>query len=405
MEENIYLNSYKKLYEIASVFKKQNQEFNRYLPKGILIHGPIGMGKSFLAKNFINHSSVDTLYLKDFTSLEELVQKIEKNSSCIIYIEDIDKYINQQPSFLTSMIKIMENTKENKTVMFLLTCKDKTKLPVELLSSGYVDLHIPLYSLSKEIRREFLNELKSDNYFDPKIDIEKILSYTSSMTWDDLKRLKKESILYTLRKGIPFVSEQLLIEQASIIQYGYRTALSLQSSEIKESAYHEAAHAVISKILFPEVKIEYISVTSREKHLGLVQYNNTNYIDIHVNTVKNKIIVALAGRIAQVKAFGVKGIDTSAQDDLKKATHYAYKAIAHWGMDEEMGYITLSDKLPSDFCKEKIEQRVSIWMKEAKNECELLVKENWNSIEQVAELLLEKEMINEKEFLECMSKD
>ena len=405
MEEKVYLNSHVKLYEIATIIKKEDHEFNRYLPKGILIHGPKGMGKSFLAKKFINDASVESYALKDFSSLEELFAKVEKEKSCIVYLENIDQYIDENDTIIVSIIQFFENLDETSGIVCLFTCEDKTKLPSELLSSGYIDLHIPLYALSKEIRREFLNELKSNTYFNPQLDVEKVLGYTSSMTWDDLVRLKKESILYTLRKGIPFVSEKLLIEQASVIQYGYRTALSLQSSEIKESAYHEAAHAVLSKLLFPEVSIEYISVTSREKHLGLIQYNNTNYIDVHVDTVKNKIIVSLAGRIAQEKEFGIKGIDTSAKDDLQKATQYAYKAIAYWGMDEEMGYVALSEYLPADFCKEKIEQRVQFWLQEARQKCEHLVNHNWSYIQNVAKILLEKETINEDEFLKCMMKD
>lgn len=173
---------------------------------------------------------------------------------------------------------------------------------------------------------------------------------------------------------------------------------------VESTAYHEAGHAVISKVLMPEVKIEQITVTPRNDALGFVSYNledefgNLTYADI-----KNKICVAFAGRMAQLYKYGEdEGLDSGASSDLKMATKYAYYAIANLGMDETIGYINIDgfskESIIAGITEQEIQKQVKLLLKAQELRTKELVEKHWQSIESVSRVLIEDEFIDEEQF-------
>jgi len=205
------------------------------------------------------------------------------------------------------------------------------------------------------------------------------------------------------------LSEEILLEQINIIKYGTK----LENKQIRDveismakTAYHEAGHAVLSSILLPKIKIEQVTVAPRSESLGFVSYHNDDYIDAaSKDDLFNDICILLAGRIAKIEKFGEDGMETGAVNDLEMATMQVYAAIALFGMDEELGYINISgleEGYQNQLFKEKIENRILIWIDKATKKTKQEVKRLWPAIHAVAQELIKKEMIDGEELKEII---
>jgi ATP-dependent Zn protease len=184
----------------------------------------------------------------------------------------------------------------------------------------------------------------------------------------------------------------------------------------EETAIYEAGRAVISKILMPHVSIEHVSLTPKDNNEHFISHN---YSDVQENMTvkdfKDKICVSLAGRTAQIKQFGdIEGMDTGATNDLQQATRDAYKAIAYYGMDKEVGYININGVIDAkenalnskgtEHYHEKIDTALERWMIEGEKSTINLVNEYWNTIQSLSKSLLEKEIIYEDELDEILAR-
>jgi len=194
-----------------------------------------------------------------------------------------------------------------------------------------------------------------------------------------------------------------LIEQINTIKYGSRLNHKSIDKLISSTAIHEAGHAVISRVLMPEVKIEQITVVPRRNALGFVSYDRDADINnLTRHDIKSKLCVAFAGREAQLKKYGEEGFDSGASSDLNMATSYAYYAITTLGMGENTGYINTSELKDSGLFKKEIAQELKEWLVEAQSKTKKLVEQEWDKITALAKLLEKKEIVNESELLELM---
>jgi cell division protease FtsH len=152
----------------------------------------------------------------------------------------------------------------------------------------------------------------------------------------------------------------------------------------------------------PNIKIEQVTVAPRSEVLGFVSYKDEDFITTATkDEIFKNLCVLMAGRVVKVKKFGVKGMDSGDVADIGQATLEAYAAIAHLGMDEDLGYINilaLNESVASGFLKEKIEHRVLAWLNEAKVDTETLVEKYWDIVDLVAQKLIVKEMLSGEEL-------
>lgn len=242
-------------------------------------------------------------------------------------------------------------------------------------------------------------------------DMNKLLMYTAGFTGAQLELLGKEASYYCLRHGLSAITQDILIDQLNNIKYGERHTYLSPEEMFQETAIYQAGRAVISKILMPHVHIEHVSLTPRDNNEHFVSENYNDIQDnMTVKDFKDKICVSLAGRTAQIKRFGdIDGLDTGASNDLQQATRDAYAAIAHYGMDKEVGYINIngvSDAIEHKETKhyhEKIDTALEKWMIEGQNNTVSLVNKHWNTIEKLSKLLFEKEIIYADELDEILA--
>jgi ATP-dependent metalloprotease FtsH len=384
-------------------------------PKGMLLYGPPGTGKTLLAKAFAAEADLPFIAttgtdLLDPDRTKKIFSKAKEYAPSIVFIDEIDALGQRGKNngreiainkLLSEMDGFSNDPEEN--IFVVAATNYKEHIDSAIIRPGRIELHIEIDSLDKEARKYFIDKIIEEKPTSGKFDVDKIIMYTAGMTGAQLEMIGKEASIYCIRHGLDTITQEIVIEQINTIKYGEKlTHLSLEEI-LEETAIHEAAHAVLSKVLMPHIKIEQITVTPRGNALGFVSYDNEDrYDNMTIKDFKDRIAIAFAGRVAQIKKYGeIEGLDTGASNDLKQATQYAYSAISRYGMDEKVGYINLDgiqDNALKNHYFEKIDQAVASWMEEGRSTTQDLLDKHWNKIEKLSMLLIKQEVIYEDEL-------
>ena len=387
------------------------------LPKGMLLYGPPGTGKTMLAKALANEADLPFLDttgtdLLNIEKLDKIFDIAREYAPSIIFIDEIDSVGNRanyehRDIVINKLLTKINGFKDDENIFVIAATNNPNKIDPAILRSGRIDLLFEIKALDKKARKYFIEKIINHYETKGKFDINKLVIYTTAMNGADLKKVKREAGLEMIRRGRKYLDEKLLIEIINTVKYGEKIEDVDISKTLESTAIHEAGHAVISKILRPELKIEQITITPRDKSLGFVAYNNEdNYKNLTKEDIKKELQILLSGRYAQIKKYSIEGIDSGAKNDLDESTKLAYKAISELGMDETLENLNLTsiDTLKLSF-DGKIRDRVLFWLKEAQENVTKLINENWNKIEKVANALLDKEVLDENEFLGLIKGD
>ncbi|MDO9304428.1 MAG: AAA family ATPase [Sulfuricurvum sp.] len=403
-----------RLNEVIEILKNPSrlEKFNIDIPKGMLLYGPPGTGKTMLAQAFANEADLPFISttgteLFNIDLMKKIFKRAREYAPSIVFIDEIDAVGSREDgtgrelvinSLLTEINGFGDNADE--AIFIIAATNLKDRIDPAIVRSGRIDLHVEIDELDRDARAYFIaNMLKKPT--SGTFDKDKLIMYTAGMTGADLEKVSRESSLYAIRNGLATLTEEILVEQINTIKYGERINSKSIAETLKETAYHEAGHAVISRVLMPEIKIEQITVAPRNDALGFVSFNNEDsFGGMSREHFKNRMCVAMAGRIAQMREFGEAGMDTGASNDLKQATKYAYYAVAILGMDDELGYINIGglSGAHAGLFNESIERAIKNWLDEAKQCTEKLVEEHWSSIDKLGKLLLDKEIVYEDDL-------
>ncbi len=386
------------------------ERFNTTIPKGLLLYGPVSVGKSLLAKAFATEAGLSYLEISgsklfELEYIKEVYDIASKNAPCAVLLEDIDvKGIMQgaitNVSF-SDIAKVLESTDER--VFTIATAESLDEIDPILTSPQKLDFLLEVSELDKDARRFFIEKIMEKPH-DPKIDVERIVRYITGMSALELERIGRMAALSVVEQDKDLITEEILIEQINIIKYGHKVEKKMVETlekELKMTAYHEAAHAVLSVLLLPHVKIEQVTISPRSKMLGFVSYNEEDPLsNISKIDLFHDICVLLSGRIAKVKKMGDDQMDSGAQNDLSQASLQAYAAITTLGMDKELGYINLNaiNTLDNYFLEQQIEKRFLHWIHVAKQNAEKLVDTHWEKIETLALKLIDQEIVESDEL-------
>lgn len=303
--------------------------------------------------------------------------------------------------------------KKGEDVFVIAATNYKENIDSAIIRPGRVEIHIEINTLDKDARKYFLDNIIKKKPTSGRFDMKKLLMYTTGFTGAQLELLGKETSFHCLRHGLPAITQDILIDQINRIKYGEKQTYLSPEQIFEETAIYEAGRAVISKVLMPHVSIEHISLTPRANNEHFISHNYQDVQDnMTVKDFKDKICVSLAGRTAQIKQFGeIDGMDTGASNDLQQATRDAYAAIAHYGMDKEVGYININgvidakaNSITTKHYYVKIENALERWMLEGEKNVIGLVDEHWDTIENLSKLLLEKEIMYEEELDEILAR-
>jgi cell division protease FtsH len=336
--------------------KQKMNDLGGYTPKGILINGDPGVGKTLLAKaianetdyNFIStngSSFAGSLQGQGAESIRNLFKEARKNMPCIVFIDEIDGVGRKRGSdqsgsdndrTLNQLLTELDgfDDKENADIIVIGATNFPDKLDPALTRAGRFDREItiplPNYKGRLEILNMYINKVKAvDN-----LDLDFIAHHTSGMSGATLKNLVNEAALLAGRKDKKIIELEDFEEAQAKLVMGHKLAIEMSEKEKWMTAYHEAGHAIISKhIGLEHMKVHKVSIIPRGRALGVTMYVPEGEKYSHSKQeIEASISSLYGGRIAEELLMGADEVTTGASNDFEVATKKAESMIKYCGL-------------------------------------------------------------------------
>ncbi|GAB6066398.1 ATP-dependent zinc metalloprotease FtsH [Aquifex pyrophilus] len=406
-------------------------------PKGVLLYGEPGVGKTLLAKAIAGEAHVPFISVSgsDFVEMfvgvgaarvRDLFETAKKHAPCIIFIDEIDAVgrsrgaINiggghdEREQTLNQLLVEMDGFDTSDGIIVIAATNRPDILDPALLRPGRFDRQIFIPKPDVRGRYEILKVHARNKKLAKDVDLEWIARATPGFTGADLENLLNEAALLAARKGKKEITMEEIEEALDRITMGLeRKGMTISPKEKEKIAIHEAGHALMGLVSDDDDKVHKISIIPRGMALGVTQQLPIE--DKHIYDKKdlmNKILVLLGGRAAEEVFFGKDGITTGAENDLQRATDLAYRMVSMWGMSEKVGPIairrvanpflggmTTSVDTSPDLLRE-IDDEVKRIITEAYEKAKSIVEQYKEPLRAVVKKLLEKETITCEEFVE-----
>ena len=424
------------LQEIVEFLKnpKKFTDMGARIPKGVLLVGQPGTGKTLLAKAVAGEAGVPFLFISgsDFVEMfvgvgasrvRDLFEQAKKNAPCIIFIDEIDAVGRQRGAglggghdereqTLNQMLVEMDGFTANEGVIVMASTNRPDVLDKALLRPGRFDRQIVVPAPDVKAREQILEVHSQKKRFEADVDLQVIAKNTSGFTGADLENLLNEAALLTARRDKQAIGQKEIEDAMVKVTMGPEKKSKVRNDKEKRLvAYHEGGHAVVSKFLPTQDPVHEISIIPRGVAGGYTMYRPTEDKSFISRTeMLENIVSLLGGRVAEEIVLG--DISTGASNDIERATQIAKAMCTKYGMSERLGTITLGSSqeevfLGRDFTQEKSysEETAGIIDEEIKKiidwgygEATKILKENREKLDQVAAILIEKEKITGEEF-------
>ena len=418
----------KRLVEVVSWLKSPEKlaNFGVKVPSGFLFAGPPGTGKTFLAKAlagesglpFFNVSSSDLSdkYAGGATKkIKKLFATARKYAPAIIFIDEIDAIAGKRSSSTSSLAR-----DNNATVNALLTEMDgftpesdpifilaATNYP-QLLDSAIVrpgrfDETIYCDLPNAEARKQFFTRFSSKHQITFSEDeLKQLVSSSQGMSSAEIEQVFRESIYQAIGDNTPLTSED--IKQTMIrVSYGLPSDhIVLSAEEKRRTAYHEAGHLLLTKLLFPKQPIDFVTIEPRSNALGFVATRAADeYESLSSSRVKHRLEVLLAGRVAEkIYTKSVDEVSSGAASDIEKATELAMHVIYEGGLEPSVGPVNvgLLTKYEESDLLLKAQDAVQSWLLNAEKSAETRLIKHRSQLDHIANTLIEKESLIRSEI-------
>lgn len=424
------------LAEVVDFLKQPRKyiELGARIPKGILLVGPPGTGKTLLAKAISGEAGVPFFSISgsDFVEMfvgvgasrvRDLFETAKKNSPCIIFIDEIDAVGRQRGAglggghdereqTLNQLLVEMDGFGVNEGTIVIAATNRPDILDHALLRPGRFDRQILVNTPDVKGREEILKVHSRNKPLDPGVDLKTLAKGTPGFTGADLENLMNEAALLTVRRDKKLIGMSELEESISRVMMGPEKKSRIQTeNERRLTAYHEAGHAVVRKLLPDADPVHEVSIIPRGMAGGFtasLPKEDRNYAT--KKELEELIAIMLGGRVAEKLVLG--DISTGASNDIQRATGVAKKMVTQYGMSDLIGPIEFGspndevfigrDLTKSKDCSEEVAAQIDREIKriidEGYNMAESLLKNNMNKLERIAEALLEREKLEAKEF-------
>lgn len=401
------------------------RELSAKIPKGALLVGPPGTGKTLLAKAVAGEANVPFLSISgsDFVEMfvgvgasrvRDLFEQAKKKAPCIVFIDEIDAIgrargrnagfsgNDERENTLNQLLTEMDGFQTNAGVIILAATNRADILDKALMRAGRFDRQIevglPELNERKEIFDVHLRKLKLDK----DLDREFLAKQTPGFSGADIANVCNEAALIAARHNKDFVGKEDFLAAVDRIIGGLeRKNKAITPQEKKTIAYHEAGHATVSWLLEHANPLVKVTIIPRGKALGAAWYLPE---ERHITTreqMMQELASLLAGRVAEEKFFG--HLSTGALNDLERVTKQCYAMVAYYGMSDEVGSMSYYDstgqsdmaftKPYSERTAQQIDDEVRALIAKARSMAEQIIDEHREGLVELAELLLEKEVV------------
>jgi len=433
--------------ELAEIvdFLKNGEKYIKLgakIPKGVLLLGVPGTGKTLMAKAVAGEAGVPFFSISgsDFVEMfvgvgasrvRDLFDQAKKHQPCIIFIDEIDAVGRQRGAglggghdereqTLNQLLVEMDGFDENTNIIVIAATNRPDILDSALLRPGRFDRQIVINRPDILGREQILQVHAKNKPLADEVDLKVLAKRTPGFTGADLKNLLNEAALLAARHDKVKIQMDDLEEAIDKVMAGPEKKSKIISDEEKENtAYHEVGHALLSKLLKDCDPLHKVSIIPRGMALGITMtLPEKDHLTLKKNQLIDRITMTLGGRVAEELIYGKDFITTGASNDLEKVTALARKMVTSYGMSDKMGYMAYGKSEEHvfmgrdfghtrDFSEEiaaEIDKEVKRIVDDCYNNAKKLLEENRDMLEYIAKTLLEEETLDEKEFVELMDK-
>ena len=424
------------LQEIVEFLKnpKKFTDMGARIPKGVLLVGQPGTGKTLLAKAVAGEAGVPfyTISGSDFVEMfvgvgasrvRDLFEQAKKNAPCIIFIDEIDAVGRQRGAglggghdereqTLNQLLVEMDGFSDNEGVIILAATNRPDVLDKALLRAGRFDRQIVVGSPDVKAREQILEVHARKKKLSEDVDLRVIAKNTSGFAGADLENVLNEAALLAARRNYKEIGMKEIEDAMVKVTMGPEKKTRVRSEkENRLVAYHEAGHAVVSRYLSTQDPVHQISIVPRGMAGGYTMYRPTEDKSFMSKTeMEENIVSLLGGRVAE--ALILNDISTGASNDIERASQIARNMVTKYGMSDRVGAIMFGGGqgevfLGRDFAQTKdyseetagiIDEEVKKIIDRAYNRAKDILSEHSDKLHTVAGILLEKEKIEGEEF-------
>ena len=415
------------LIEIVDFLKepKKFQDMGAKIPRGILLCGKPGTGKTLIAKAIAGEAGVPFIsmsgseFIEMFAGLgasrvRKLFEKAKKISPCIVFIDEIDAIGSRRTNAsgaesennqtLNQLLVEMDGFETNETVIVLAATNRPEMLDKALLRPGRFDRQITIATPDAKGREEILKIHGANKKFEEEISLKDIAEDTAGFTGAELANVLNEAAIIATTKKHKKISMEDLEDAVKKVTVGLEKHSRVISDKDKKlTAYHEAGHAIVSKFLPTQQQVKEVSIIPRGVAGGYTMYKtNEDKYYISKTEMEEKLIALLGGRAAEKIA--LNDISTGASNDIEVATEIAKDMVTIYGMSDKIGPICLKQNEPyenrilGENIDDVIGSEVKTLIDTAYKKAQEIILGNMNILHNVAQRLLEKEIISSEEF-------
>ena len=417
------------LIEIVDFLKKPEKfsKMGAKIPKGVLLYGKPGTGKTLIAKAIAGEADVPFIsmsgseFIEMFAGLgasrvRKLFERARKLSPCIVFIDEIDAIGARRTSnsgaetennqTLNQLLVEMDGFSSEETIIVLAATNRPEMLDKALLRPGRFDRQITIPVPDLKGRLEILKIHAEDKKLYDDVNLESIAEDTAGFTGAELANILNEAAIIATINKHDEIENSDIEEAVKKVTVGLEKKTRVYSEKDKKlTAYHEAGHAVVSRYLPTQTDVKEVSIIPRGVAGGYTMYkSDEDKYYISKTEMKEKLIALLGGRAAEKLV--LDDISTGASNDIEVATRIAREMVTKYGMSDNLGPIDFQGEEQNDMfvfgenIGDKIGAEVKSLIDEAYNNAQKLLIEHRDKLDAIAQTLLAQEKINEQEFKE-----
>ena len=413
------------------------KEIGANMPKGVLLVGPPGTGKTMLAKAVAGEANVPFFSMSGSEFVEmfvgmgaskvrDLFRQAKEKAPCIVFIDEIDAIgkkrqgnmsgNDEREQTLNQLLTEMDGFEGNNGVIILAATNQPDSLDPALTRPGRFDRRVPVELPDLKGREEILKVHAKKIRLAEEVDFNKIARMASGASGAELANIVNEAALRAVRNGRKFVTQSDLEESIEVVIAGYQKKNAILTDHEKHIvAYHEIGHALVAAMQTHSAPVQKITIVPRTSGaLGYtMQVDDGDHYLMTREELTNKIATLTGGRAAEELVFG--SVTTGASNDIEQATKIARAMLTQYGMSDEFDMVALetvtnqylggdSSLACSAKTQDEIDGLVVKLIKEQHKKARDILSENRKKLDELAKFLYGRETITGEEFMEILNK-